>query len=170
MVKRILVTGMSGTGTSTVIAALAARGYKAVDLDCDEFSEWVDVKGDGGAAGSPVEAGRDWVWRADRVRALLSTEDAEVLFVAGCAANMGPFVPQFDQVVLLSAPDEIIVGRLRTRTTNSYGKRPEEVARVLSLIETAEPLLRRMAGHEIDTSAPLDAVVAALLRLVQGDA
>ncbi|WP_220198842.1 hypothetical protein [Ktedonospora formicarum] len=38
--KRILLTGMSGTGKSAIICELAARGYKAVDVDSDEFSQW----------------------------------------------------------------------------------------------------------------------------------
>lgn len=165
-VKRILLTGMSGTGNSTTIEALAARGYKAVDADCDEYSEWVAVSGDDDA-GSTVEAGRDWVWREDRIQSLLATEDADVLFLSGCAANMRRFLPQFDHIVLLSAPAEVIVERLRTRTNNHYGKRPEEVARVLGLVETVEPLLRRVAGHEIDTSAPLKDVVAAIIQIAQ---
>ena len=41
--KRVLITGMSGTGKSTVIAELAARGYKAVDVDEPEFSVLVSV-------------------------------------------------------------------------------------------------------------------------------
>ena len=164
--KRILLTGMSGTGKSTLIDALAARGYKAVDADCDEFSEWVEFTGGSEVAGSPVEADRDWVWRADRIQALLSTEDADVLFLSGCASNMGQFLSQFDHVVLLSAPADVIVERLKTRTNNPYGKHPDEVARVLGLQETVEPLLRRAAGHEIDTSACLDDVVASLLQLV----
>lgn len=163
--KRILVTGMSGTGKSAVIDELAARGYKAVDADCDEYSEWVEGAGEADAAGSPVETGRDWVWREDRIQALLSTEDAETLFLGGCAANMGRFLPQFDHVVLLSVPAEVIVERLRTRTSNQYGKRPDEVARVFGLIETVEPLLRRASDHEIDTSAAFEDVVAALLQL-----
>jgi shikimate kinase len=157
---------MSGTGKSTLIGALAARGYKAVDADCDAFSEWVACPGNTDALPSPVEVGRDWVWREDRVQALLSTEDADVLFLGGCAENMRMFLPQFDQVVLLSAPADVIVERLRTRTNNPYGKHPEEVARVLELVARVEPLLRRAASHEIDTSAGLDEVVATLLRLV----
>ena len=167
VLKRILLTGMSGTGKSTLIGELAARGYKAVDADCDEFSEWAPVAGAAEVAGSPVEPERDWVWREDRIQDLLSTEDADVLFLSGCASNMGTFLPQFDHVILLSAPADVIVERLGARTTNSYGKRPDEVARVLGLIETVEPLLRRAAGHEIDTSAKLDDVVAAVLRLVR---
>jgi hypothetical protein len=59
------------------------------------------------------------------------------------------------------------VERLRTRTNNPYGKRPDEVARVLESVEKVEPLLRRAAGYEIDTRAPLEEVVAVLLRLGQ---
>jgi len=165
--RRILLTGMSGTGKSTVISELAASGYNAVDADSDEYSEWVKVIDDSGVPGSPVEPNRDWVWREDRIQELLSTEDADVLFLGGCAANMGKFLPQFDHVVLLSAPAEVIVERLGTRTNNPYGKHPDEVARVLSLVETVEPLLRRVAEHEIDTSASLDDVVATVLRLAQ---
>lgn len=156
---------MSGTGKSTVIAALAAQGYKAIDADCDEFSHWVVVDAETSAAGSPVEADRDWVWRADRIQTLLVTEDAELLFVSGCAPNMGQFLPQFDHVILLSAPADLIGERLASRTTNAYGKDPEQVARVLSLLESVEPLLRRVADTEIDTSAPLDEVVARVIKI-----
>jgi shikimate kinase len=158
---------MSGTGKSTVIGELAARGYKAVDADSDEFSEWVAFTSDSNTPGSPVEPDRDWVWREDRVQELLSTEDAEVLFLSGCAPNMRKFLPQFDHVILLSAPAGVIVERLRTRTNNPYGQQPHEVARVLDLLETVEPLLRGAAGYEIDTSASLEDVVATVLKLAR---
>ena len=165
--KRILLTGLSGTGKSTLIAALAARGYKAVDADCATYSTWAEPISDPGAVGPPVEADRDWVWREDRIQSLLSTEDTDVLFLGGCAENMGSFLPQFDHVVLLRAPADVLVERLRTRDNNPYGKHPDEVARVLGQVETVEPLLRRAAGHEIDTSAPLAEVVAIVLRLAR---
>ena len=168
--RRILLTGLSGTGKSTVIGALAAHGYKAVDADCEEFSQWVQVNDDSSASASPVEAGRDWVWREDRIQDLLSTEDTDVLFLSGCAENMPKFFPQFDSIVLLSAPADVIVERLRTRTGNQYGKHPDEIARVLDLIESVEPLLRRAAGHEIDTSVSLEKVVMTVLRLAQPQA
>lgn len=166
--KRILLTGISGVGKTAVTNELARRGYRAIDADDDEFSVWVEVSDElAEAAGSPVEADRDWVWREDRIGELLSSEEAEVLFVSGCAANMGKFLHQFDHIVLLSAPADVIVERLRTRTNNPYGKHPDERDRVLRLKESVEPLLRSIAGHEVDTSAPLDDVVMRVLRLVQ---
>jgi hypothetical protein len=59
-----------------------------------------------------------------------------------------------------------MVERLTTRTNNPYGKDPEELGRFLEDVETVEPLLRRVADHEVRTTAPLDEVVTTVLRLV----
>lgn len=150
--KRILLTGMPGTGKSSVTRELVARGYKAVDTD-----------GDGWCV--PRPDGRQ-IWREDAIQALLSTEDAEVLFLAGCEENMGMFLSQFDHVVLLSAPVETLLHRLALRTNNTYGKAPEELRRFLDDVENVEPLLRRVAHHEIRTTVPLHEVVTTVLRLV----
>lgn len=160
---RVLVTGMSGTGKSAVIAELAARGYRTIDADADGFSEEVAVPA-GELTG--LGSGRDWVWREDRIRDLLAATGDGPLFVGGCAPNQGAFYPWFAHVVLLTAPAGSIAGRLATRTSNPFGKRPGEVERTLALLETVEPLLRRRATAVIDASAPLGEVVAALLRLV----
>ncbi len=113
-----------------------------------------------------LEPGQDWVWREDRIQALLSTDDVDVLFLGGCSPNQGKFYLQFDHLILLSAPAEVLVDRLATRTNNPYGKQPEEVVRVLQLQHAIEPLLRDTATHEIDTSIPLDQVVAKVLEYV----
>jgi dephospho-CoA kinase len=162
-VKRVLLTGMSGTGKSTVIEELAARGYRAADADADGWSEWV------AAEGNPTGAneGWDWRWREDRVRAFLETETgtAGVLFLSGCAENMVGFFPRFDHIILLSAPSAVLLERLATRRNNPYGKRPEEAQQVLENLRDFEPRLRSVAGHEIDTSAPLGEVVAKVLHI-----
>ena len=162
---------MSGTGKSTLIRELAARGYKAVDLDTDEWSEWVPVTGDGHLLDSTedpelVWQNQDWVWREDRIQRLLSTEDANVLFVSGTAPNQGKFRGRFDHIVLLSAPAGVLVERLSTRTDNPYGKHPHELVRVLEHVQIVEPLLRRAASLEVDTSAPIDRVVETILDAV----
>jgi dephospho-CoA kinase len=149
-VKRILLTGMSGTGKSTVIRALAARGYKAIDTD----DGWCE----------PLPDGRQQ-WRADAIAELLDTEDAPVLFVAGCEDNQVQFHPRFDHIVLLSAPAEVLAGRLAARTGNPYGKAPGELDRIMADLRAVEPLLRRVADHEIRTTMPAGEVVAAVLRV-----
>ena len=155
---------MSGTGKSTVIRALAGRGFKAIDTDTDEWSVWADSIVETDSSTTTVEP--DWIWREHRIQQLLSTEDAEALFISGCKTNQRKFYPQFDHIVLLSAPTPLIVERLATRTTNSYGKQPDELAQVLHYLQTVEPLLRRGATLEVDTSPPIDQVVETILRQV----
>lgn len=157
---------MSGVGKSSVIARLAGLGHRAVDLDDAAYSEWVDSPD--GEGPSPLHPGQDWLWREDRVARLLATEDADRLFVSGCAPNQGRFHARFDHIVLLSAPVAVMVERLSSRTSNSYGQHPEEVDRSLSFKETVEPRLRSVADLEIDTSVPLDDVVAAVLAVAPG--
>ena len=100
------------------------------------------------------------------IRELLTTAEVEVSFIAGCEENQARFHSQFDHIVLLSAPLETLVERLATRSNNSYGKTPEELRRFLDDVETVEPLLRRVATHEVRTTEPLNEVVTTILRLV----
>src|SRR3954452_14573638 len=105
---------MSGTGKSSVIAALAARGYGAVDADDNGLSHVISVPED---ELTGLDPGQDWVWHEERIQELLSAADSDVLFLGGCAPNQGKFYRQFDHVILLSAPADAIVARLTERTT-----------------------------------------------------
>jgi dephospho-CoA kinase len=137
---KLLVTGMSGTGKSSVLRVLAERGHRVVDTDTDEWSEWVDG---------------DWLWDEAAIAALLDGHDGGHLFVAGCRTNQGRFYDRLDAVVLLSAPAEVLLARIDARSDNPYGKSDEERALVLRHLEEVEPLLRATATAELDATAPL---------------
>jgi hypothetical protein len=141
---------MSGTGKSAALAELARRGHRVVDTD---YGGWTD------------EAGRERLWREDRIAALLDAHDSGALFVSGCVPNQGKFYPRFDAVVLLSAPAAVILGRVASRDTNDYGKSDAERELITRDLATVEPLLRAGATDEIDTRAPLDEVVDELERI-----
>jgi hypothetical protein len=147
-----------------VINELAERGYRAVDADYDGLSHLVTVPDDELTGVGP---GQDWVWREDRIQELLSADDVDLLFLAGCAPNQGKFYAQFDHVILLTAPAGVIARRLATRTNNPYGKQADQMARTLQLKQTIEPMLRHGADIEIDTTASLGEVVVTILRHVQ---
>jgi broad-specificity NMP kinase len=104
-------------------------------------------------------------WDITRIRELLATEDTDVLFVVG--SDDAQVYPDFDHIVLLSAPPDVMVERLASRTNNPFGKSAEGRARILADLETFEPPMRRGATHEIDTSKPLDHVIDEILSLVR---
>jgi shikimate kinase len=150
-VKHVLITGMSGTGKSTLLHELAARGYRTVDTDYGDYFETVDG---------------ERLWREDRISALLATAPDELpgaLFVQGTTRNQVLFYPRFSHIVLLSAPPEVLAERLTTRTTNPYGKDPAELAATLKYQQTVEPLLRAAATVEVVTTVPVAQVADIVL-------
>jgi shikimate kinase len=89
-----------------------------------------------------------------------------VLFVVGSDDAQVLFYPDFDHIVLLSAPRDVMVERLAARTNNPFGKRSDELAKILADLETYEPTMRRAATLEIDTSKPFDRVIDEVLSLI----
>ena len=154
---RVLITGMSGAGKSTALVELEKRGFRVVDTDSTEWSEW-------------VPASEEWLWREDRMAELLAEDGPGTLYVSGCMSNQGKFCDRFDAVVLLSAPADVLLGRIEQRTTNDYGKTPRERDLILHHLETVEPLLRATSTHEIDASRPVAQVVDELVAVAERDA
>ncbi|WP_182897917.1 AAA family ATPase [Microbispora sp. H10830] len=149
---KILITGMSGTGKSTALQILGSRGHRVVDTDYGHWSRWINLP----------DGSSDWVWREEAIADLLAGHKQGALFVAGCKSNQGKFYPQFDHVVLLSAPAEVLLARVTARTNNPYGKRPEDRDAILENLRVVEPLLRATATMEIDARAPIAQVVEQL--------
>ncbi len=153
--RKVLVTGMSGTGKSSALAELRLRGFETVDTDEPGWTEW-----------SNEEDG--YVWREDRIAELLARDRETPLVVSGTVSNQGRFYPDFDAVVLLSAPAEVLFDRIAGRTTNDYGKSPEERELILEHVAEVEPLLRATCTHELDSGRPLAEIVDELARIASG--
>jgi shikimate kinase len=163
--KQILITGMSGTGKSSVIQELNLRGHFAIDTDSDEWCEWKSVVSVGDFDDTPQP---DWVWQENRMQQLLEQEHESPLFVSGCKSNQGKFYSYFDHVILLTAPLEVMLQRIATRQNNPYGKREEERQEIIRYVEEVEPLLRLGCDYEIDTSKlNVQAVADELVKLAE---
>ena len=146
---------MSGTGKSTALLELERRGFQAVDTDEPPWSEWREEVG-------------GYVWREDLIAKLLSRESGPTLYLSGTVSNQGRFYSQFDAVVLLSAPADVLLRRIESRTTNDYGKTIEERRLILSHLAEVEPLLRASCTHEIDATQAVGDVVARLVEIGRG--
>ena len=153
--RKVLLTGMSGTGKSSALEQLELRGFEVVDTDGGGWSVWSDSEG-------------GCLWREERIAELLEGERPRTLYVSGTVSNQGRYYPHFDAVVLLSAPAEVLLRRIATRTTNDYGKRAEELESILRDLAEVEPLLRATCTHEVDATQPLGAIVAQLVAIGNG--
>ncbi|MGK3954419.1 AAA family ATPase [Microbacterium sp. I2] len=132
---QILVTGMSGVGKSSVLSELSRRGHRTIDTD---YGPWVRADG---------------AWDEPRMASLLSA--ASPVVVAGTVENQGRFYDRFAAVILLSAPVDVLLHRLSTRTNNPYGKSERDQADVRRYARDIEPLLRRGATLELDACRPI---------------
>lgn len=139
--RRIFITGMSGTGKSSVIEALSSRGFTAIDTDYDDWCEL-----------SVIDGVSELVWREARMHKLLAKPLTFPLFVSGCRSNQGKFYRFFDYKILFSAPLEVILERVAARSTNPYGKSEQDRAEICHNFAGIQPLLQKSADFEIDTT------------------
>ena len=147
---------MSGAGKSTALDELGQLGFGVVDTDEPGWTVW-DDQDDG------------CLWREDRIAELLSIDEGPTLYVSGTVSNQGRFYPHFHAVVLLSAPAEVLLSRIDSRTSNPYGKTCDERELILRDLAEVEPLLRATCTHEIDTTRPIGEVVARLAQIGEQD-
>jgi len=136
---KIFITGIAGTGKTTVLSELQKHGYVVIDLDATGICIWKNI-----VTGEITEyglTGRDqkwfsengWYCNIDTLKKLLSCirEDKDV-FVAGVSENIEDVVVEFDKVFFLNASDNEIKKRLTNRTNNHFGKKEDEQEAILS--------------------------------------
>jgi shikimate kinase len=137
---------MSGVGKTTLLDELRRRGHLTVDTDYDGWEL------------------PDRTWDEPRMDRLLARHPDVI--VSGTVENQGHFYDRFEHVVLLSAPLDVLVERVRRRSTNPYGKTPEQLAEIAGYVQTVEPLLRRGATLELDGQRPIFELADVVERLV----
>ena len=147
---RVLITGMSGAGKTTVLQELSRRGHRTIDTDYDG---WVLP---------------DETWDEPRMSALLASDLS--LVVAGTVENQGRFYDRFAAVVLLSAPVEVLIDRVSARTNNPYGNSANDQSAIRQYVLDVEPLLRSGATLELDGRRPVAELADEVERLVIGSA
>ena len=153
----VLVTGMSGPGSR--------RRWPSSRAGATAWSTRTTATGR--KKFRIPRRGSERLWREDRIRALLAEPADGALFISGTVANQGRFYPLFDAIVLLSVPEDVLLDRVASRSTNDFGKTDAERALILGDLHAVEPLLRAGATAEIDTRRPVYEV-ADLLESIAG--
>ena len=122
---KIYITGVSGTGKSTVANKLKEKGLEVISIDEESFCAWFNKKDQ-----SPVEGDQilnkefvsmnDWVCNILQLRNAI--EGKENIVVVGIASNQNEYLKYFDKVILLQCDPGIFIERLNKREDNDFGK------------------------------------------------
>lgn len=150
---KYLVTGMGGSGKTTICQILNKRGFYSLDSDAVEgLARWEDK-----LTGQHIEVDHtkfvdykkvSWNWSSAVLNKLLSTHDQ--LILCGSSSNEFEFFNLFDKVFVLEIDQTTHKSRLERRSS-SYGKD----TRTLTWIIEEQP---RFTKHAVKLGAiPIDA-------------
>ncbi|MFZ1249398.1 MAG: AAA family ATPase [Candidatus Saccharimonadales bacterium] len=133
MKKAILITGVSGSGKTTICRTLKKLGYEAHDLESaknmfmliDPNTEQVIHDKQLSDLGNGLQA--DWVCNMPKLKKLIQNQQNEVAFYCGGTSRTEELMQAFDFTVILQVSDETTVKRLSNRKKGEFGN--EQVVR-----------------------------------------
>lgn len=166
---KILITGIAGTGKSTIVKALNERGVVAIDLhDVSGLFFWQDKKTREKVEYSPIHS-HDWFDSVERLCDIpklkeLLARDENIVMAGTGGDSQAEYLPLFDKVILLQADPAILVHRMQTRINKSgYGKTKAEQDNNIEWQKEFDPELLSLGAVPINTAGKLDDVVDKIL-------
>ncbi len=169
----VYITGIAGTGKSTVRAELDRRGYEAHEVD-GEFADFFHTE-TGERSTSHTLAERtpewrkhhDWIFMEEPLKRLQQHSQNHLVFLCGMTYDERNYWNIFEKTFALVLNDETLEQRLRGRTGNAWGGSPHELAESLALNEAQNEEYRRLGATIIDAAQPLDDIVDEILRATE---
>ncbi|HEY4963887.1 MAG TPA: hypothetical protein VIH90_04290 [Candidatus Saccharimonadales bacterium] len=167
-----LITGLPGTGKSTVRAELVTRGIEAYDGDEDHLAHWYDD------AGIPVPIENEVrtpefvnthtrdIARQTVVNLATRAIGIELVFLCGDPENEDKLQDIFTGIFALTLDDKIRQHRLDIRKNNPWGKLPHEREYDQAHIDIALNRYKRPNYITIDASQTPENIVDFILRTV----
>lgn len=164
--KKYYITGVSGTGKSTLTETFKKRGLNSVDLDSG-FCKWRNIET--GEEANIKEKGvpgfydkNDWYCDLEKLTELLKDQTGP-LFVFGACANQNDFLHYFDKLFLLKCSPEVFSKRIDLRTNNNYGKLPSEKENELRWFEEFNESVTKNGAIAINAENPPDQVAEEII-------
>jgi len=168
---KLLLTGVAGTGKSTITKELQKGGLNAIDLHgMPGLFFWQDKITKQKTEYMPGRP-REWFNSVerfcdiDKLKEILSRQ--ENIIVAGTAGgNQLEFFPLFDKVVLLQCSPETIIQRLNSRTNKSgFGKAKSEQEDTIEWQKEFEPAVLAYGAIPVSTEGEIEKVVKKIITL-----
>jgi dephospho-CoA kinase len=143
--QRYFITGIAGTGKSTICTELAKRGYGTIEVDEEHgLTRWVNKEtGEIGEWFSGIGIdwinNHDWVWDSGKLEELLNKDENKPVFVCGITSNQEKDLHLFDKIFLLRANQDTVRKRLMGRKTkDAFGQTEDEIEHIFDWSEDFE--------------------------------
>lgn len=166
---KTLITGVAGTGKSTIAKALREKGIFSVDFsDVKGMCFWQDKNTGEKVEYLPIHS-REWFEDKKRIcdieilKGILSQQE-DVVMCGIASGNLTEYLPLFDKVILLQCNSSNLVHRLETRDNPSgYGKTKTEQDDNTNWQKSFDPELLSYGAIPVSTEGELDSVVQNIL-------
>ena len=167
----ILITGVSGTGKTTVGKKLQDKGFYVIDIDETEgLCHWQE-KVTNKIIDYDVELNKNfiekhnWVCDRDKLKDLIRSGAGPVI-VVGMPDNIKDLISFFDKVIILQCSSEVFISRLIQRTDNDFGKDSSAQEYILGMYRDFEKEILDKGAVPINTEQPLDVVVEEVIKII----
>ncbi|MDP2641695.1 MAG: AAA family ATPase [bacterium] len=129
MKKSIFITGIAGSGKTTISRAFKDMGYEAYDIEDDQYGLFMMIRRDTGERytdydNADPEKTKNALWVCDlaKLKELINKQTNDIAFYCGIASKNEELMPFFDKSFVLQADSEILYKRLLSREgTDDYG-------------------------------------------------
>ncbi len=169
MNKSILITGIAGTGKSSICNKLIELGYRAFSIeDRDELYTRIDrrtgqIFKDYNANDLSLVKQANWICDRKKLRELIRKNNQGIVFYCGVASNLDYIRPLFDKVFMLKASIDVLHKRLSRRSSNDFA-RSSEVQNWLFKYKLAWENHMSKGAIVINASNPLNEVVSEVIK------
>ena len=168
---KVLLTGVAGTGKSTLAKALRERGFLAVDFsEVPGMCFWQDINTKEKVIYSPVES-REWfrtkhfICDIQKLTEIIDKQD-DIIMTGVASGNQVEYFPLFDKILLLQCNPETSVHRMQTRNT-AYGKTKAEQDDLIEWQKEFNPLLMSQGAIPVSTEGEINTVLDTIVTLIQ---
>lgn len=171
--KKYLITGLTGSGKSTVCRYLSDKGYEAYDLEDipDMFAMYREgtreLFTDFDNADPEKIRTAEWLCDPQKLASLMENQRKDFAFYCGAASNMDELIPMFDTTIMLSASPEVLNKRLSTREgTDDMGNSEASRKEILGWKKWWEDEMNDKGIETIQADGSPEENAEAILRLV----